>query len=218
MIKPHAAATTLLTALIVLFSGWLLPAQAQFKFAPGFYTLTNDSSRHEGPLKFSLAGFIQPAKLRAREANGTQTLDLNQVSSFVIDNHQFQRVDDFPFPAGYDDKYDGPIFLELVESGEIELFAYHYTFQAGNYVANVVLPVLRHRGTTDYAVLNSDDARGIDVRNTPQARESVARLFNKDPELQKRILAGAVLSANVIQYVRAYNAGAHQPSGPKATQ
>lgn len=217
MTKLSAASIGLLSALLILLSGLLLPAQAQFKFAPGSYTLT-DGSRHEGTLKFVLAGFLQPAKLKIKEAKGAQGLDLEQVSSFDTDNHRFQRVDDFPFPGGYDSNHGGPVFMELIESGEIELFAYHYTFQAGNYVAEVVLPVLHQQGTSAYSVLNSDDARGIDVRNTQQARESVALLFDKDPELQKRILAGAVVSANIVQYVRAYNSGAKQPSGPKATQ
>ncbi len=55
MTKLSAASIGLLSALLILLSGLLLPAQAQFKFAPGSYTLT-DGSRHEGTLKFVLAG------------------------------------------------------------------------------------------------------------------------------------------------------------------
>lgn len=203
-------------ALLLLF-GVVLSAQAQFQFAPGTYTLT-DGSIHEGSLKFVLTNFRQPAKLKIKDAKGNQNVDLKYVNSFTIDNHSFQRIDEFPYPGGYDSDHDGPVFMELIESGEIEIFAYNYIFQAGsNYIAFITVPVLRRKGTTDYAVLNSDNVHGIDVRDTPRARESVALLFSKDSELQRRVLAGAVLSANIVQYVRAYNSGAKQPSGPKAT-
>ncbi|UOQ77952.1 hypothetical protein MUN84_04760 [Hymenobacter sp. 5516J-16] len=95
--------------------------------------------------------------------------------------------------------------MEVVEQGPIELYAYHYTFQAGNYISYITLPVLRKQGSSTYVVLNVNKAPSLPKETRDP--EDVAALFDQDPELQYRCRSGNVTPENIVNYVHSYNLG-----------
>ncbi|MBX0288836.1 hypothetical protein K3G63_00215 [Hymenobacter sp. HSC-4F20] len=200
--------------ILLLSVGLFVKAHAQ-RFQPGTFTLT-DGTTGKGMLSYKEAGAWGPAKLIVKSESGSIKYEPDRVQEFQLAGHAYVREDNFPFKAVFDRRRPDPVFLEVVEKGPVELYAYHYTFQAGNYVSYVVLPVLRRQGTSAYVVLNVEKAPSLPKETRDP--ESVAALFEQDPELQYRCRSGNVTPENIVNYVHSYNAGLKLPGGMKATQ
>jgi hypothetical protein len=184
----------------------------QFKYAPGVYRL-EDGEEGSGTLKYELAGAFAPSCLRVKD-DGVHQLakyPLSYVRSFAIEGRSFVRVevDDLPATGGFDQKYSDPIFLEVADTGRVNLYAYHYNYQTLNEITAVSMPVLRVRGSQTYVFFCPERVPGFS-RKVGLPKEA-APLFSNDPELQRRILSGAVTWDNLAAYVRAYNRGEQQP-------
>jgi hypothetical protein len=116
------------------------------------------------------------------------------------------RQDGFRLRAGYDAQHPGPVLLELVETGPVELFYYHYVAEMGaSLKAHVRLPVLRKQGTQTFFVYSPQRTPGL-----PPGQgigTFAAALFSADPVLQRRFATNVVTRADIADLVRAYNQG-----------
>lgn len=166
-------------------------------------------------MDYQLANFWRPGCLTYKNDQGkTSTVSLGQIQRFVIGQRLFIPVDRSLLPevGGYDRKYQDPIFLEVIDTGRVELYAYYYFYQLGaNYSTTVAMLALRPRGNAPLVFFHPDAAPGIS-RKAGTAQQ-VASLFAEDPELQKRLLSGSVPDGVLVQYVRAYNNGERLPIG-----
>ena len=200
--KPQA----LLLALVAL-SPFLLPtsAHAQFALAPGTYQLAN-GAQGAASLKFVPAEADHPTLVTGVRNGQERSFRCAEVAAFTVDNHKFSRQDGFRLRAGYDVQHPGPVLLELVETGPVELFYYHYVAEMGaSLKAHVRLPVLRKQGTQTFFVYSPQRTPGLPPNQG--IGTFAAALFGADPVLQRRFATNAVTRTDIADLVRAYNSG-----------
>jgi hypothetical protein len=203
LLSRHQAFLLVLAAL----SPALLPtsARAQFALAPGTYQLAN-GAQGTASLKFVPAEADHPTLLTGVRNGQERSFRCAEVAAFTVDNHKFSRQDGFRLRAGYDAQHPGPVLLELVETGPVELFYYHYVAEMGaSLKAHVRLPVLRKQGTQTFFVYSPQRTPGL-----PPGQgigTFAAALFSADPVLQRRFATNVVTRADIADLVRAYNSG-----------
>jgi hypothetical protein len=201
--KPQA-----LLLVLVALSPFLLPnsARAQFALAPGTYQLAN-GAQGAASLKFVPAEADHPTLVTGVRNGQERSFRCAEVAAFTVDNHKFSRQDGFRLRAGYDTQHPGPVLLELIETGPVELFYYHYVAEMGaSLKAHVRLPVLRKQGTQTFFVYSPQRTPGL---SPGQGNGTfAAALFGTDPVLQRRFATNAVTRTDIADLVRAYNQGA----------
>ncbi|MDO7853752.1 hypothetical protein [Hymenobacter convexus] len=189
----------------------LLPtaARAQYNFVPGTYQLTN-GSKGEASLKLQLAENGSPTMLVGVKNGKERRFRSAEVVAFTVDNHRFVRVNDFRLLSGTDADFKDPALLEILETGPVELFYYHYQVEMGpNFKAHVKLPVLRKAGTSTFFAYSPGRTPGFDQKLAPGG--FVAALFPADPVLQRQFATNAVSRAQLVAAVHAYNQGVRLP-------
>ena len=180
-------------------------ARAQFNFAPGTYQLGN-GSKGEASLKLALAENGRPTMMVGVKNGKERRFRAVEVVTFTVENHRFVRVNDLRFPGGTDAGFKKPVLLEIVETGPVELFYYHYQVEMGpNFKAHVKLPVLRKAGTGTFFAYSPGRTPGFDQKLAPGT--FVAALFPADPVLQRQFATNAVGRAQLAAVVHAYNQG-----------
>lgn len=185
----------------------LLPtvARAQYNFAPGTYQLSN-GSKGEASLKLQLAEGGSPTMMVGVKNGQERRFRAAEVVAFTVENHRFVRANDFRFLSGTDADFKEPALLEILETGPVELFYYHYQVEMGpNFKAHVKLPVLRKAGTSTFFAYSPGRTPGFDPKLAPGT--FVAALFAADPVLQRQFATNAVSRAQLAATVRAYNQG-----------
>lgn len=190
----------------------LLPGavQAQFTFAPGTYQLAN-GSKGEASLKLVLAENGSPTMMVGVKNGKERKFRTAEVTSFIVENHRFLRVDDFRFLSGTDADFKEPALLEILETGPVELFYYYYQVEMGtNFKAHVKLPVLRKAGTNTFLAYSPGRSPGFDQKLAPGA--FVAALFPADPVLQRQFATNGISRAQLVATVHAYNQGVRLPA------
>ena len=196
-----------LTAVILAAITVLLPimAQAQFSFAPGSYQLAN-GAKGTASLKLVLAENSNPTVLAGTKNGRERKFRSAELTSFTIENHRFIRVNDFRFRSGADANFREPTFLEIAETGPVELFYYYYLVEMGpNFKAHVKLPVLRKAGANLFFAYNPSHTPGFDQKLAPSA--FVATLFPADLVLQRQLAANGISRQQIAAVVQAYNKG-----------
>ena len=192
---------------LVLAGAALRPgrARAQFVLAPGTYQLAT-GARGTASLQLVLAAGGRPAAVAGVKDGRARTFRSAEVAAFTVGDHRFVRVDGFRLRSGTDADFSDPIFLELLETGPVELFYYHYQVEMGpNFKAHVKLPVLRKAGTAAYFAYSPGRTPGFDPKLAPGT--FVAALFPADPVLQRRLALNGIARAQLPDVVRAYNRG-----------
>lgn len=186
----------------------LLPptaARAQYNFAPGTYQLAN-GSKGEASLKLALAENGSPTMMVGVKNGKERRFRAAEVTAFTVENHRFVRVNDFRFLSGTDADFREPALLEILETGPVELFYYHYQVEMGtNFKAHVKLPVLRKAGTSTFFAYSPGRTPGFDQKLAPGG--FVAALFPADLVLQRQFATNAVSRAQLAAAVHAYNQG-----------
>ena len=192
---------------LLLLAAALLPAaaHAQLNFAPGTYQLTN-GSKGEALLKLMLAEGGSPTMMAGVKNGKERRFRAAEVTAFTIENHRFVRVNDFRFLSGTDADFKEPALLEIVETGPVELFYYHYQVEMGpTFKAHVKLPVLRKAGTSTFFAYAPGRTPGFDQKLAPGG--FVAALFPADPVLQRQFATNSISRAQLAAAVHAYNQG-----------
>ena len=192
---------------LLLLAVGLLPAaaHAQFNFAPGTYQLAN-GSKGEASLKLALAEGGSPTMMVGVKNGKERKFRAAEVTAFTVDNHRFVRVNDFRFRSGTDADFKEPALLEILETGPVELFYYHYQVEMGtNFKAHVKLPVLRKAGTSTFFAYSPGRTPGFDQKLAPGG--FVAALFPADLVLQRQFATNSVSRAQLAAVVHAYNQG-----------
>ncbi|WP_201982446.1 hypothetical protein [Hymenobacter rubidus] len=180
-------------------------AQAQFAFAPGTYELAN-GSKGSAQLKLVLAEGGSPATVVGSKNGRERTFRSPELPVFTIDTHRFVRANDFRLLSGTDAESKDPAWLEILETGSVELYFYYYQVEMGpNFKAHVKLPVLRKPGTSTYFAYSPGRTPGFDQKLAPGT--FVAALFPADPVLQRQFATNAVSRAQLAAVVHAYNQG-----------
>ncbi|RSK48746.1 hypothetical protein [Hymenobacter rigui] len=174
------------TLLLVLLTicGLGTPAIAQKKDKTGSFLLVNGTTG-KGEITYNLATFFSRAKLVVKDESGKNKYPIHEVQSFNIDGQSFIRVDNIPFAnrAIYDRReHNDPVFLEILELAEIEIYRYGYVYQSGNTVSYLNTPVFRKKGTDKYIVYTSKKTFGFN-KNTSSTEELLA-LFPNSPDIQ----------------------------------
>ncbi|MDQ2795206.1 MAG: hypothetical protein M3Y12_14535 [Bacteroidota bacterium] len=185
----------------------LLPAatHAQFIFAPGTYQLAN-GSKGEASLKLALAENGSPTMMVGVKNGKERRFRAAEVISFTVDNHRFVRANDFRFLSGTDTGFKEPALLEILETGPVELFYYHYQVEMNpSLKAHVRLPVLRKAGTAAFFAYSPGRTPGFDSKLAPGT--FVAALFPADPVLQRQFATNTISKAQLAAAVHAYNQG-----------
>ena len=191
----------LLTAALLLPG----PAWAQFTPAPGSYQLANGATG-TATLRLVLAEGGQPTTVEGIRNGRKRTLRSAELAAFTIENHRFIRVDNFRFRSGADAAFNDPAILEVIETGAVELFYYHYLAEMGpNFLAHPKLPVLRKPGSSVFFAYSPSRTPGFDSKLAPGG--FVAALFPADPVLQRQFAVNAISRAQLAAAVRAYNQG-----------
>ena len=158
-------------------------------------------------LKLVLAEGTAPTRVVGTKNGRERTFRSGQLKSFSIENHRFVRADNFRFHSGTAAGSAEPALLEIVETGAVELFNYHYQAEMGtNFKAHVTLPVLRKAGTAVLFAYAPGRTPGFDAKLAPNG--FVAALFPADAVLQRQLVAGSIGRAQLAAAVRAYNLGA----------
>lgn len=195
-------------AALPLLAGALLlarPAQAQFALADGSYQLAS-GAQGSAQLKLVPAEAGHPTLLTGVRNGQERSFRSAEVATFTIDNHRFVREDGFRLRLGYDAQYPGPALLEVVETGPVELYYYHYLAEMGASLKTMVrLPVLRKKGTPTFFVYSPKHTPGLPVGQGTGT--FAAALFTGDPVLQRQLATNAVTKAQLADLVRAYNQG-----------
>ncbi|MBF9224135.1 hypothetical protein [Hymenobacter ruricola] len=192
---------------IFLAAAALLPglAQAQFILAPGTYQLAN-GSKGEASLKLMLAENGSPTMMVGVKNGKERRFRAAEVTYFTVENHRFVRVNDFRFLSGTDADFKEPALLEILETGPVELFYYHYQVEMGpNFKAHVKLLVLRKAGTPSFLAYAPGRTPGFDSKLA--SGTFVAALFPADPVLQRQFATNGITRAHLADVVRAYNQG-----------
>jgi hypothetical protein len=185
----------------------LLPgvAQAQFNFATGTYQLANGSTG-TAELKLVLAEGSTPTMVVGSKNGRERQFRPAELTAFSVDNHRFVQVNDFRFFSGTDVGAKGPAWLEVLESGPVELYYYYYQVEMGtNFKAHVKLPLLRKPGTATFFAYSPGRTPGFDSKLAPGT--FVAALFPADLALQRQFATNAVTRAQLTAVVHAYNQG-----------
>ena len=184
---------------------WPALAQAQFNFAPGTYQLAN-GAKGSASLKLVLAENGSPTMMVGIKNGRERKFRSTELTAFTIENHRFITVNDFRFRSGTDADFKDPALLEILETGPVELFYYHYQAELGSsFKAHVKLPVLRKSGTTTFFAYAPGRTPGFDQKLAPGG--FVASLFPADPVLQRQFATNSVSRAQLAAVVRAYNQG-----------
>ena len=184
---------------------WPALAQAQFNFAPGTYQLAN-GAKGSASLKLVLAESGSPTMMVGIKNGRERKFRSTELTAFTIENHRFITVNDFRFRSGTDADFKDPVLLEILETGPVELFYYHYQAELGpSFKAHVKLPVLRKSGTTTFFAYAPGRTPGFDQKLAPGG--FVASLFPADPVLQRQFATNSVSRAQLAAVVRAYNQG-----------
>ena len=195
----------------LLMLGALLPgvARAQIAFAPGTYQLANGATG-AASLKLVLAEGGKPTMLTGVKNAKEHSFRTAEVAAFSIEKHRFVRIDNFQFRNGTDINFKEPTLLEILETGPVELYYYHYQVEMGpNFKAHVKLPVLRKPGTNLFFAYAPGRTPGFDAKLAPGT--FVAALFPADPALQRQFALNAVSRAQLVAAVHAYNQGVRLP-------
>ena len=196
-----------LFCLLLAAAGLFLPelARAQFIFAPGTYQLAN-GTKGTASLKLVLAEGGRPTVVVGSKNSRERTFRPADLPAFTIDAHRFIRVNDFRFLSGTDADFPGAAWLEMLETGPVELFYYHYQAEMGpSFKAHVKLPVLRKSGTTTFFAYAPGRTPGFDQKLAPGG--FVASLFPADPVLQRQFATNSVSRAQLAAVVHTYNEG-----------
>ena len=189
--------------LLLLLLPW--SGHAQFNFAPGTYQLAN-GSKGEASLKLVLAENGSPTTMVGVKNGKERRFRASEVTAFTVESHRFVRVSNFRFLSGTDADFKEPALLEILETGPVELFYYHYQVEMGpNFKAHVKLPVLRKAGAGPFFAYAPGRTPGFDPKLAPGG--FVAALFPADPMLQRQFATNAVGRAQLAAVVRAYNQG-----------
>ena len=190
---------------IALFS---LPgtSRAQFNFAPGTYQLAN-GTKGTASLKLVLAEGGRPTVVVGSKNSRERTFRPADLPAFTIDTHHFIRVNDFRFLSGTDAEFPGAVWLETLETGQVELFYYYYQVEMmrTNFKAHVTLPVLRKAGSPIFFAYAPGRTPGFDQKLAPGG--FVAALFPADLVLQRRLATNSISRAQLAAVVHAYNQG-----------
>ena len=192
---------------VVVLATLLWPdlAQAQFNFAPGTYQLAN-GAKGSASLKLVLAENGSPTMMVGIRNSRERKFRSTELTAFTIENHRFITVNDFRFRSGTDADFKDPALLEMLETGPVELFYYHYQAEMGpSFKAHVKLPVLRKAGTTTFFAYAPGRTPGFDQKLAPGG--FVASLFPADPVLQRQFATNSVSRAQLAVVVHAYNQG-----------
>lgn len=160
----------------------------------------------EGEITYNLATFFSRAKLVVKTNAGKNKYPIHEVQSFTIDGHPYLRVDNIPFAnrAIYDRReHQDPIFLELLELGEIEIYRYEYVYQSGNTISYLNTPVFRKRGTDKYLLYTLRKMTGFD-KHTRNIEELIA-LFPNSPDIQALLLNDKAQLEEIAIRIHQYN-------------
>jgi hypothetical protein len=191
----------------LLVAALLLPgrAWAQFSFETGTYQLANGSTG-TALLKLVLAEGGRPTTVVGSKNGRERTFRSAELPAFTIGNRRFVRSTDFRFLSGTDTEFKDAAWLEVVETGPVELLTYYYQVDMGtNFKAHVRLPVLRKPGTNVFFAYSPGRTPGFDSKLAPGT--FVAALFPADPVLQRQFATNAVSRAQLAATVHAYNEG-----------
>jgi len=180
-------------------------AVAQFISAPGTYELAT-GSKGTASLKLVPAEGDRPTTVVGVKNGKERTFRPTELAAFSVGDHRFVRVDGFRFRSGADAAFSGPVWLEVVETGPVELYYYHYKAEMGtNFTAHAKLPILRKPGTNAFLAYSPTRTPGFDAKLG--AGTFVAVLFPADPVLQRQFATNAISRAQLPDAVRAYNQG-----------
>jgi len=178
-------------------------AQAQYALAPGTYQLTTGAT---GAAEFKLepAEADHPTRVAGVRNGQTRTFQPEDLSAFTTGEHRFQRQDGFRARYGFEARYPNPVLLEIVESGPVELFYYHYIADMGAGMKGYVrLAVLRRAGTQAFVIYSPQRTPGLPAGQG--AGTFAATLFAADPALLRRFATNAVKAQEIAEVVRGYN-------------
>ncbi len=178
-------------------------AHAQYALALGTYHLTSGAM---GAAEFKLepAEADHPTRVAGVRDGQTRTFRPEDLSAFTTGEHRFQRQDGFRVRYGFDARYRTPPLLEIVESGPVELFYYHYIADMGaGMKAYVRLPVLRRASTQAFVIYSPQRTPGLPAGQG--AGTFAATLFAADPALLRRFATNTVKAQELAAVVRAYN-------------
>lgn len=181
------------------------PARAQFSLAPGTYQLASGT---QGTAEFKLepAEADHPTRITGVRNGQARTFRPQDLSAFSSGEHRFSRQDGFRLRAGYDAQYPGPVLLEAIETGPVELFYYHYVADMGVGMKGYVrLPVLRRAGTQVFVVYSPGRTPGLPAGQG--AGTFAAALFANDHALVRRFATNAVKPPELAALVHGYNQG-----------
>ena len=195
-------------ARLLSVTAFLLPAfaHAQFVLADGTYQLAN-GAQGSAQLKFVPAEAGHPTLLTGVRNGQERSFRSQEVAAFTIENHRFVREDNFRLHLGFDAQYPGPALLEVVATGPVELYYYHYVAEMGaSLKAPVHLPVLRKQGTSLFVVYSPQHTPGLPAGQGTGT--FAAALFGSDPVVQRQFATNAVTRAQLADLVRTYNQGA----------
>lgn len=191
----------LLVAVLMLPGG----AWAQFNFETGTYQLANGTTG-TALLKLVLAEGGRPTTVVGSKNGRERTFRSAELPAFSVGSHRFIRSTDFRFLSGTDADSKDAAWLEVIETGPVELLTYHYQVEMGtNFKAHVRLPVLRKPGTNVFFAYSPGRTPGFDSKLAPGT--FVAALFPADPVLQQQFATNAVSRAQLAAVVHAYNQG-----------
>ncbi|RTQ47891.1 hypothetical protein EJV47_18405 [Hymenobacter gummosus] len=177
--------------------------RAQYRFAPGRYTLTNGRSI-EGVFKLDV-NRISGGRLYQRvDSTHQRRIQLRDVASATLAGRRFLVLEKFRAGVGINEHEVARDLVEVAETGSVELLRYTFTsyhpsaasgpFQySRSYYARpggteALLPYFT-RGTEPFWADNTD----------------FAELFPRWPALQARLLLGTVAPDSLAHYVRRYN-------------
>ena len=193
--------------LLLAAAGLLSPraARAQFNMATGTYQLVNGSTG-TAQLRLVLAENGSPTRVVGSKNGRERQFRPAELKAFSIDNHRFTQVSDFRFFSGTDADEKGPAWLEIVETGTVELYYYHFQVEMGpNFKAHAKLPLLRKPNSEVFFAYSPSRTPGFDSKLAPSA--FIAALFPADVVLQRRFATNGVSRAQLVGAVHAYNQG-----------
>jgi hypothetical protein len=191
-----------LLAVIALLPG---RARAQFNFEEGTYQLANGATG-TALLKLVLAEGGQPTTVVGSKSGRERTFRSADLPAFTVGSHRFIRAADFRFISGTDAEFKDAAWLEVLETGPVELLTYHYQVEMGpGFKAHVKLPVLRKAATNVFFAYSPGRTPGFDSKLAPGT--FVAALFPADLVLQRQFAANGIARAQLAAVVHAYNQG-----------
>jgi len=206
------------TLIILFLCGFVNPTVAQKEDATGSFVLT-DGTKGKGHIKYRLADSYSRAKLVVETDTSIEKYPIHYIQSFEINNRRYTRVNNIPRRnrAIYDSgSHNDPVFLELIESGEIEVYRYRHMYQSGSPMQSgsaiqfgsrtsyINTLVFRKRETDTYLVFIPKKSVGFYDKKASNT-EAIIALFPQASEIQSLLLKDKINQEEILRYIHQYN-------------